>query len=107
MSIHPSLNLSEKDKKPRSVLKRTERLKAMSDKGAWKEGDEVYGLPKIKTVRIKIKKEKAVEKPEAAAATTAEGQAPGAAGKAPATKAPAAGAGKEATPAKAKAQDKK
>lgn len=74
MSIHPSLKLSEKDKKSRSVLKRTERLRIMTEKGLWKEGDNVYGLPKIKTVRIKIKKEKAAEKVEAAT-TTAEGAA--------------------------------
>lgn len=66
MSIHPSLSLSDKDKKQRSVLKRTQRLRLMMEKGQWKEGDKVYGLPKIKTIRIKIKKEKA-EKVEAAA----------------------------------------
>ena len=66
MSIHPSLTSSEKDKKPRSVLKRIERLRSMIEKNQWKEGDSVCGLPKIKTVRIKIKKEKA-EKVEAAA----------------------------------------
>jgi small basic protein (TIGR04137 family) len=74
MSIHPSLNLSDKDKKARSVLKRTERLRMMMEKGQWKEGDPVYGLPKIKTLRLKIKKEKA-EKVEA---LTAEGAAPAA-----------------------------
>ena len=72
MSIHPSLNLSEKDKKHRSVLKRTERLKTMMEKGQWKEGDSVFSLPKIKTLRIKIKKEK-VEKAEVVAP---EGLAP-------------------------------
>jgi small basic protein (TIGR04137 family) len=66
MSIHPSLAISDKDKKQRSVLKRTERLRTMMEKGSWKEGDRVYGLPKIKTVRIKIKKEK-IEKAETAA----------------------------------------
>ncbi|MBP7217188.1 MAG: small basic protein [Candidatus Omnitrophica bacterium] len=81
MSIHPSLSSSDKDKKQRSVLKRSERLRLMMEKGDWKEGDEVFGLPKIKTVRIKIKKEKA-EKAE----TTAEGAAA----------APAAATGKEA-----------
>jgi len=92
MSIHPSLAISEKDKKPRSVLKRSERIRMMMEKGQWKEGDKVYGLPKIKTVRIKIKKEKA-EKVEAA---TVEGAAP------------AAGATKEATKAApAKGQEKK
>lgn len=72
MSIHPSLASSQKHKKQRSVLKRTERLRTMMEKGNWKEGDAVFGLPKIKTVRIKIKKEK-VEK--AGVAVTAEGAA--------------------------------
>ena len=76
MSIHPSLRSSEKDKKQRSVLKRAERLRSMLEKGQWREGDSVYGLPKIKTIRIKIKKEKA-EKVETAAAGTA-GAAPAA-----------------------------
>lgn len=71
MSIHPSLSSSDKDRKARSVLKRSERLRTMLEKGQWKEGDNVYGLPKIKMIRIKIKKEKA-EKTEA---VTAEGAA--------------------------------
>jgi len=98
MSIHPSLAISEKDKKQRSVLKRTERIRTMLEKGAWKEGDKVYGLPKIKTIRIKIKKEK-VEK---AAEATATGEA---------TAAPTAGASatKEAVAPKpaGKVQEKK
>ena len=75
MSIHPSLTISEKDKKARSVLKRIERIRQMRAKGDWKQGDSVYGLPKIKSLRIKIKKEK-VEK----AATATEAGAPAAAG---------------------------
>lgn len=67
-------------------MKRTERLKTMLEKKMWKEGDDVFGLPKIKTIRIKIKKEKA-EKAEtaatdataAAAATPASAPAKGAA----------------------------
>lgn len=95
MGIHPSLKSSDKDKKARSVLKRTERLKTMLEKKQWKEGDDVFGLPKIKTVRIKIKKEKA-EKTETAAGA-APGTAP-AAGAAPAkgAAAPAKGAAKAA-----------
>jgi len=89
MSIHPSLTVSEKDKKQRSVLKRTERIRTMMEKGQWKEGDDVYRLPKMKAVRLKIKKEK-VEK---AAETT------GAAEGAPAAAAPAA----KGAPAKAAA----
>ena len=71
MSIHPSLKLSDKNKKQRSVLKRTERLRMMLEKNQWKPGDEVCGLPKIKTLRIKIKKEKAAEKVEAGATESA------------------------------------
>lgn len=70
MSIHPSLAISDKDKKQRSVLKRSERIKIMLEKGDWKEGDAVFALPKLKTVRVKLKKEK-VEKPEETAAAEA------------------------------------
>ena len=73
MSIHPSLKLSDKDKKQRSVLKRIERLRTMMEREQWKPQDKVYGLPKIKTLRIKVKKEKAAEKVGAA---VTEGAAP-------------------------------
>lgn len=76
MSIHPSLSSSDKDKKQRSVLKRSERLRMMIEKGSWKEGDSIYGLPKIKTVRIKIKKEKAAEKTETTAQAAEGAQTP-------------------------------
>ncbi len=96
MSVHPSLAISEQDKKQRSVLKRTERIRMMLEKGQWKEGDKVYGLPKIKTIRIKIKKEK-VEK--AAEATTGEAAA--------AAPAAATGAKEPATPKAAAKPEKK
>lgn len=73
MSMHPSLKASEKGKKARSVLKRIERIKSMIDKEKWQEGDAVYGLPKIKTVRIKImKKEKAEKAADGAAPAAGE-----------------------------------
>ncbi len=88
MSIHPSLKASDKNAKQRTVLKRTERLNSMIEKKQWKEGDNVFGLPKIKTIRIKIKKEKT----EKTAAATTEGVPAAAAktaGKAPEKKAAA------------------
>ena len=88
MSMHPSLKFSEKESKQRSVMKRIERIKHMIEKNEWKEGDKIFGLPKIKSVRIKIKKEK-VEKAADAAATAAGG-------------APAPAAGKEASKPAAK-----
>ena len=105
MSQHPSLRISDKDKKHRSVLKRHERIKQLKEKEKWEEEDSVYGLPKVKVTRFKIKKEKAVAAVEGAegvaaapgAATPAAAGAP--AGKTPAkdtAKAPAADAKKEA-----------
>lgn len=107
MSQHPSLRSSAKDKQARSVLKRYERIGIMKAKEEWEEKDSVYGLPKIKVVKFKIKKEKAV-----AAETTVEGAVPaagaapaadkGAAKGAPAKGAPAKEAGKAAAPEKKK-----
>jgi len=105
MSQHPSLRISDKDKAQRSVLKRHERIKTLKEKEKWtEEEDSVYGLPKVKVTRFKIKKEKAAaaaEGAEGAAAPAAPGAAPAKeAGKgAPAKdagKAPAADAKKEA-----------
>ncbi|MFA5100424.1 MAG: small basic protein [Candidatus Omnitrophota bacterium] len=92
MSMHPSLAGTEKGKKQRAVLKRVERIKWLAEKAQWKEGDKVYGLAKIKAVRIKIKKEKAEKAADAAApgaapagaAAAAKGAAPAAKGAAPA-----------------------
>jgi small basic protein (TIGR04137 family) len=67
VSVHPSLRISGLGKQQRSVLKRIERIKYLQEKGLWHETSSVFGLPKIKTVRLKIKKEKAEK---AAAETT-------------------------------------
>ena len=94
MSMHPSLKATEKGKKQRSVLRRIERVKSMMDKEKWKEGDDFYHLPKLKSIRIKIKKEKVEKVAEAGAVEGAATAAAPAGGKA----APAAG--KAAAPAK-------
>ena len=74
MSQHPSLRSSDKDKKHRSVLKRYERIKTLQDKEKWDEKkDSVFGLPKVKVTRFKIKKEKAAA---AEGTETVEGAAP-------------------------------
>ena len=81
MAQHPSLRSSAKSKQHRSVLKRFEKIEALKKKGQWKEGeDSVFGLPKVKVLRFKVKKEKAPEAAEAAqapaegAATTGAGE---------------------------------
>ena len=94
MSIHPSLGAAVKGKQQKSVLKRTERIKHQMTKGLWKEDSKVFGMPKIKAVRIKIKKEKAAEKP------AEEGAVPGAAAPAAAAPAPAEQKAAKASPKK-------
>ena len=83
MSQHPSLRSGEKSAKFRSVLKRYERIKKLKEKEKWEEGESVYGLPKLKIVKFKVKKEKAAPAAEGEAAL--EGAAPDA----PKTGAPA------------------
>lgn len=89
MSQHPSLSSSGKDKAHRSVLKRYERIKLLKEKEEWTNKESVYGLPKVKIFKYKVKKEKAAAVEGAEGAVAA---APGAAGAQPAAGAPAKGA---------------
>jgi small basic protein (TIGR04137 family) len=79
MTLHSSLKRAEKLTSERSVMKRTERLKWLKERGTWKEGSRVSGLPKIKVLKLKtVKKEKKEEKPAegaVAATSTPEAQA--------------------------------
>lgn len=71
MSVHPSLKASG-SKERKSVLKRLEKLLHLIKKDAWKEGDSVFALPKIKVIKFKIKKEKTKEAEEVAATAAGE-----------------------------------
>jgi small basic protein (TIGR04137 family) len=65
MGMHPSLKRAGKSGKFKSVLKRTERIKWLMNKGMWSDDSKVYGLPKIKIVKLKsAKKEKPKEEKE-------------------------------------------
>jgi small basic protein (TIGR04137 family) len=92
MSQHPSLRGFDKNKKHRSVLKRYERISLLKEKEKWTEEDSVYGLPKVKIIKFKVKKEKAV------AAEGAEAEAPIAGAVTPAAGKPAPGAKEAAKP---------
>lgn len=98
MSQHPSLRSSDKDKQHRSVLKRYERINILKDKEKWKDKDSVFGLPKVKIVRFKIKKEKAATAETAETTTAAPGATPAA---------PAKGAKEAAKPQAPKSEGKK
>lgn len=100
MSIHRSLATAGKLKRHRNVLTRAERLDILKKDERWKEGQSIFGLPKVRNIMAKAKKKK--EEAEGAAAPAAA--APAAAAPAAGGKAPAKGA---APAAPAKKEDKK
>ena len=97
MTQHSSLKSGRKRKRHRSVLKRFERIRILKDKKEWESGESVFGLQKVKTIRIKLKKEKAAAEAVAPEATAAETQA------APAPVSP----GKEKVPSKKEKEKEK
>ena len=96
MTIDKSLRVKAGAIKNRNVLTRAERIAKLIETERWKEGDRVLGLPKVRVLKLALKKKKkaakAEEGAEGAAATPAAGGA-AAAGK------PAAGAAAAAKPA--------
>ncbi len=80
MSIHRSLKSTNTMKRHRSVLSRLERAKILQEKGFLDlSGSSVLGLPKVKHLKMRIRKEKAAAAaPEAGAAagTAASAGAP-------------------------------
>ena len=76
MSQHPSLKISKAGKKHRTVLKRYEKFFKLKEKGVLKDDSSVFGMPKLKIVRTKIRKEKAEEKPAEEGAVVGTEQKP-------------------------------
>ena len=87
MSIDKSLKMKGKLVRPRNVFTRIERIKILKGEGKWEPTMSVFGIPKVKSVKIKRKgkSEKKAAKAEAAVEAT-----PAAAAATPAA-APAAG----------------
>ncbi|MGR3173825.1 MAG: small basic protein [Candidatus Scalindua sp.] len=70
MSIDKSLVSKGKLVRHRSVLTRTERIQHLAGEGLWDEKKSVYGLPKVKTIKVKKKVKVAKEKTEETADAT-------------------------------------
>ena len=87
MSIDKSLKMKGKLVRPRNVFTRIERIKILKGEGKWEPTMSVFGIPKVKSVKIKRKGKS--EKKAAKAEATAEAT-PAAAAATPAA-APAAG----------------
>lgn len=81
MSIDKSLRMKGKLVRPRNVFTRIERIKILKDEGKWAPTMSVFGIPKVKAVKIKRKgkSEKKVAKAEAAETIPAAEATPAAA----------------------------
>ena len=64
MTIDKSLKIKAGASKQRNVLTRAERLVKLAATDRWKEGDPVYGIPKVRVQKISMKKKKKVKKAE-------------------------------------------
>lgn len=62
MTIDKSLKVSQGLVRSRSVLTRAERLEKLKDQDRWSTGDSVFGLPKVRVVKLQIKKKKKAKK---------------------------------------------
>jgi small basic protein (TIGR04137 family) len=100
MTIDKSLRVKAGGISNRNVLTRAERILKLKESERWKEGDRVLGLPKVRVLKLALKKKKKAAKAEEGAEGAAAPAAGGAA--APAAAKPAAGA--KAAPAKGAAK---
>jgi small basic protein (TIGR04137 family) len=98
MSIDKSLRRKNQLARARNVLTRAERIKVLVDQERWPEGRSPFGLPKVRVIKLVIKKAKKAKEEEKPAEGAAA--APGAA-------APAAGEKKPAAAAEKKPAEKK
>ena len=56
MSQHSSLKAGKGEDVFRSVLKRFEKIKELTEKEKWdEEKDSIYGLPKVRRIKFKVK----------------------------------------------------
>src|SRR4029079_9277265 len=101
MTIDKSLRVKAGAISNRNVLTRAERILKLQETERWKEGDKVLGLPKVRVLKLALKKKKKAAKAEEGAEGAAAPAAGGAAAK------PAAGAAGKAAAAPAKGAAKK
>ncbi len=64
MTLDKTLRVRTGTIRNRNVLTRAERLARLQAADRWKEGDSVYGLPKVRVQKVSLKKKKKVKKLE-------------------------------------------
>ena len=68
MSIDKSLRRKNQLARARNVLTRAERIRVLQDEERWKEGRSPFGLPKVRVLKVAVKKKKAKEEEKPAEA---------------------------------------
>lgn len=64
MTIDKSLKIKAGAIQNRNVLTRGERLLRLKETERWQQGDKVLGLPKVRVIKVSLKKKKKVKGPE-------------------------------------------
>ncbi len=64
MTIDKSLKVRAGMIRTRNVLTRAERIEKLKETERWADGDNAYGLPKVRVQKISLKKKKKVKKEE-------------------------------------------
>jgi small basic protein (TIGR04137 family) len=77
MSIDKSLRRKNSLVRARNVLTRGERIKVLQDEERWPDGRSPFNLPKVRVIKIVVKKTKKVKEEEGAEAEAATAAAPG------------------------------
>jgi small basic protein (TIGR04137 family) len=71
MSIDKSLRRKNSLVRARNVLTRGERIKVLQDEERWPDGRSPFNLPKVRVIKIVVKKAKKVKEEEGAEAVAA------------------------------------
>jgi small basic protein (TIGR04137 family) len=64
MTIDKSLRVKAGAISNRNVLTRAERITKLKEADRWKDGDKVLGLPKVRVLKLALKKKKKAAKAE-------------------------------------------
>ena len=84
MTIDKSLKVKKGLSGTRSVLTRAERLEKLKEADRWKAGSSILGLPKVRVMKLALKKKKKEKKEEEGADGKAAAPAKGGAAAKPA-----------------------
>ena len=62
MTIDKSLKVKKGGSSNKSVMTRVERINRLKELGKWEDGNAILGMPKVRVVKISMKKKKKEKK---------------------------------------------